>query len=106
MYQSSTSLRRLCPYSSIEGASVTEHLPQQLGQLSASLDSSHREKKVWRSGEDLNPRGTYAPIRFRVGRLQPGSATPPRIAHRLVSKNALSRPAASPASTPPVAATR
>src|SRR5262249_49246282 len=32
----------------------------------------------WRRGEDLNPRGTYAPIRFRVGRLQPGSATPPR----------------------------
>jgi hypothetical protein len=26
----------------------------------------------------LNPRGTHAPIRFRVGRLQPGSATPPR----------------------------
>jgi hypothetical protein len=26
----------------------------------------------------LNPRGTCAPIRFRVGRLQPGSATPPR----------------------------
>jgi hypothetical protein len=34
--------------------------------------------KNWRRGEDLNPRGTYAPIRFRVGRLQPGSATPPR----------------------------
>src|SRR5215469_1169032 len=32
----------------------------------------------WRRGEDLNPRGTCAPIRFRVGRLQPGSATPPR----------------------------
>src|SRR5216117_4252143 len=33
----------------------------------------------WRRGEDLNPRGTFwAPIRFRVGRLQPGSATPPR----------------------------
>ena len=31
----------------------------------------------WRRGEDLNPRGTCAPIRFRVGRLQPGSATPP-----------------------------
>src|SRR5213596_2946669 len=32
----------------------------------------------WRRGEDLNPRGTFwAPIRFRVGRLQPGSATPP-----------------------------
>ena len=26
----------------------------------------------------MNPRGTCAPIRFRVGRLQPGSATPPR----------------------------
>src|SRR5216117_3542164 len=34
--------------------------------------------KNWRRGEDLNPRGTCAPIRFRVGRLQPGSATPPR----------------------------
>src|SRR6185369_833648 len=34
--------------------------------------------KDWRRGEDLNPRGTFwAPIRFRVGRLQPGSATPP-----------------------------
>src|SRR5688572_14809195 len=32
----------------------------------------------WRRGEELNPRGTCAPIRFRVGRLQPGSATPPR----------------------------
>ena len=32
----------------------------------------------WRRGEDLNPRETYASIRFRVGRLQPGSATPPR----------------------------
>ena len=34
--------------------------------------------KIWRRGEDLNPRGTFwAPIRFRVGRLRPGSATPP-----------------------------
>ena len=37
-----------------------------------------RARKNWRRGEDLNPRGTYAPIRFRVGRLQPGSATPPQ----------------------------
>jgi hypothetical protein len=36
-------------------------------------------RRKWRRGEDLNPRGTYAPIRFRVGRLQPGSATPPHI---------------------------
>src|SRR5881628_2649657 len=37
------------------------------------------ERNIWRRGEDLNPRGTFwAPIRFRVGRLQPGSATPPR----------------------------
>lgn len=35
-------------------------------------------RSIWRRGEDLNPRGTCAPIRFRVGRLQPGSATPPR----------------------------
>ena len=35
-------------------------------------------RKNWRRGEDLNPRGTHAPIRFRVGRLRPGSATPPR----------------------------
>src|SRR5262247_1818221 len=39
--------------------------------------------EIWRRGEDLNPRGTFwAPIRFRVGRLQPGSATPP---HSLMS---------------------
>ena len=38
--------------------------------------------RIWRRGEDLNPRGTCAPIRFRVGRLQPGSATPP---HDVVS---------------------
>ena len=38
----------------------------------------------WRRGEDLNPRGTFwAPIRFRVGRLQPGSATPPRSLMRI-----------------------
>src|SRR5262249_51560734 len=37
----------------------------------------HSVREKWRSGEDLNPRGTHAPIRFRVGRLQPGSATPP-----------------------------
>jgi hypothetical protein len=43
------------------------------------LRTSARGKKSWRRGEDLNPRGTFwAPIRFRVGRLQPGSATPPR----------------------------
>ena len=30
----------------------------------------------------MNPRGTCAPIRFRVGRLQPGSATPPRLISR------------------------
>ena len=45
-------------------------------------DSGHHDatlvRRKWRRGEDLNPRGTYAPIRFRVGRLQPGSATPPR----------------------------
>ena len=38
--------------------------------------------RIWRRGEDLNPRGTCAPIRFRVGRLQPGSATPPRLMSR------------------------
>jgi hypothetical protein len=68
-------------------------------------------RKCWRRGEDLNPRGTYAPIRFRVGRLQPGSATPPRtlsvsLRYRLGSKNALSSAAASSASTPPVAVAR
>src|SRR5881409_3429565 len=43
----------------------------------------------WRRGEDLNPRGIFwAPIRFRVGRLQPGSATPPQIVQRRrLSKN-------------------
>src|SRR5262245_42186109 len=62
----------------------------------------------WRRGEDLNPRGTFwAPIRFRVGRLQPGSATPPRVIHRRrLSKNARSNAAHSPASTPPTASTR
>src|SRR5207247_11391061 len=44
-----------------------------------SLTPMPSERKIWRRGEDLNPRGTFwAPIRFRVGRLQPGSATPPR----------------------------
>src|SRR3972149_6170916 len=44
---------------------------------------------AWRRGEDLNPRGTFwAPIRFRVGRLKPGSATPPHQPWlRFVSKN-------------------
>ena len=66
------------------------------------------EWENWRRGEDLNPRGTFwAPIRFRVGRLQPGSATPPRIDHRLfVSKNIRSSAALSSASTPPVTAIR
>src|SRR5688572_28224169 len=60
----------------------------------------------WRRGEDLNPRGTCAPIRFRVGRLQPGSATPPRHHTRLVSKNRLSSAALSSARTPPCATAR
>src|SRR5262249_54065465 len=48
--------------------------------ISSAAPSAARSplRKNWRRGEDLNPRGTYAPIRFRVGRLQPGSATPPR----------------------------
>ena len=42
-------------------------------------DSATTDWGNWRRGEDLNPRGTFwAPIRFRVGRLRPGSATPPR----------------------------
>ena len=46
-----------------------------LGHLSCTSGPSRN----WRRGEDLNPRGTFwAPIRFRVGRLRPGSATPPR----------------------------
>ena len=47
--------------------------------ISSAAPSAARSPllKYWRRGEDLNPRGTYAPIRFRVGRLQPGSATPP-----------------------------
>src|SRR6266404_7100995 len=48
--------------------------PSSAGALRSRSDG----KYGWRRGEDLNPRGTYAPIRFRVGRLQPGSATPPR----------------------------
>jgi hypothetical protein len=31
----------------------------------------------WRRGRDLNPRGPCRPTRFRGGRIQPGSATPP-----------------------------
>src|SRR5213594_1941247 len=48
--------------------------------LLVSGSSEHRRRlENWRRGEDLNPRGTFwAPIRFRVGRLRPGSATPPR----------------------------
>ena len=46
------------------------------------------DRKIWRRGEDLNPRGTFwAPIRFRVGRLQPGSATPP---HTYMTRDASS----------------
>ena len=45
----------------------------------ARRPSKARKVKIWRRGEDLNPRGTHAPIRFRVGRLQPGSATPPHV---------------------------
>jgi len=45
--------------------------------VSGSSELRQRSEK-WRRGEDLNPRGTFwAPIRFRVGRLRPGSATPP-----------------------------
>ena len=64
--------------------------------------------RIWRRGEDLNPRGTFwAPIRFRVGRLQPGSATPPRIVQRRrLSKNSRSSATLSSASTPPTASTR
>src|SRR5213593_3756158 len=52
--------------------------------LLVSGSSEHRRRlENWRRGEDLNPRGTFwAPIRFRVGRLRPGSATPP---HGLLS---------------------
>ena len=56
----------------------------------------------------MNPRGTCAPIRFRVGRLQPGSATPPRQARArlLDSKNSRSSAALSAPSTPPLTSTR
>src|SRR3989304_247521 len=56
-----------------------------------------------RRGEDLNPRGTFwAPIRFRVGRLQPGSATPPHQPWlRFVSKNCAMSARLSSPSTPP-----
>ena len=49
-----------------------------LGRRSPAQAPRGAKSKNWRRGEDLNPRGTCAPIRFRVGRLQPGSATPPR----------------------------
>ena len=78
--------------------------PSGGGALRSRPDGKHK----WRRGEDLNPRGTYAPIRFRVGRLQPGSATPPchRTLHRLLSKNRRSSAALSSPSTPPIAAAR
>src|SRR3990170_2743904 len=58
---------------------------------SCSPNISTRAQSKWRRGEDLNPRGTYAPIRFRVGRLQPGSATPPDQPYsRLLLKNSVS----------------
>ena len=39
----------------------------------------------------MNPRGTCAPIRFRVGRLQPGSATPPRNTISILHDSAASK---------------
>ncbi len=60
----------------------------------------------------MNPRGTHAPIRFRVGRLQPGSATPPRNVIKSLSAIHLSPPnghwhqvQAAPSSTAPGALT-
>ena len=68
----------------------------------------------WRRGEDLNPRGTFwAPIRFRVGRLQPGSATPPRQPNQrtnrppvYLSRHARSLRRSIPALSPPAPAAR
>src|SRR5215510_6668777 len=75
------------------GHSATPPAPKPLRMPRPDLPSSFRPNRLahgqhgqamlrmkdkWRRGEDLNPRGTCAPIRFRVGRLQPGSATPPR----------------------------
>ena len=55
-------------------------LPSGRRRGSRRITRTHKftRPQIWRRGEDLNPRGTCAPIRFRVGRLQPGSATPPR----------------------------
>ena len=54
--------------------------PSAFGGLRRSTVGLRARVDIWRRGEDLNPRGTFwAPIRFRVGRLQPGSATPPHI---------------------------
>ena len=33
---------------------------------------------LWRRGRDSNPRGALTPTRFRIERIQPGSATSPR----------------------------
>ena len=68
--------RYSCPYT----AFPVPHL-RPLGHPSTRFRRPRRYsvRRKWRRGEDLNPRGTYAPIRFRVGRLQPGSATPPHI---------------------------
>jgi hypothetical protein len=60
------------------GHSATPPLRPPNGQPALTQNRKFAIPRIWRRGEDLNPRGTCAPIRFRVGRLQPGSATPPR----------------------------
>src|SRR5919204_2994191 len=65
------------PVHGISSAAPSATRPPLRRYVCAPITPGPLPRKVWRRGEDLNPRGTCAPIRFRVGRLQPGSATPP-----------------------------
>ena len=69
--------------------------PLPSGRREGSQRITHNRKfaipQIWRRGEDLNPRGTCAPIRFRVGRLQPGSATPPRVVFTMLPDTCIRR---------------
>ena len=89
------------------GRSVTPPV-SSLSYRSTVERPTARTVEKWRRGEDLNPRGTFwAPIRFRVGRLQPGSATPPQVVQRRrLSKKPRINAALSSASTPPIVSTR
>jgi hypothetical protein len=70
------------PVHGISSAAPSAARPPLLDRLEPSAIQPRRN---WRRGEDLNPRGAFwTPIRFRVGRLQPGSATPPQQSGQLL----------------------